>query len=160
LEKNKLNVNDIAVEFTYFNTNQDSVMYAAYLYKKDWKTPKVINLFEEKQLKKYLSISGNPNTLYKTRGTITKSNTAQLALADSIYKIVWKPLEKYLDTTNTIYFSPDGLLHKVPFAALPNENNKLIGELYNIQQMGNTADVRINTKQPNLDDILLIGGVK
>ena len=135
-------------------------MYTAYLYKKDWKTPKVVNLFEEKQLKKYFSISGNPNDLYKTRGTITKSNKAKLAVADSIYKLVWKPLEKYVDSSSTIYFSPDGLLHKIPFAALPNQGNKLIGEVYDIQQMGNTADVRANEKLPNLDDVLLIGGVK
>jgi CHAT domain-containing protein len=156
--------NELAIEFTHFKVNNkkrtDSTMYAAYLYKKDWKTPKVVNLFEEKQLKKYFSISGNPNTLYKTRGTITKSNTAQLTVADSIYKLVWKPLEKYVDSSSTIYFSPDGLLHKIPFAALPNKDNKLIGELYNIQQMGNTADVRTNEKTPNLKDILLIGGVK
>jgi CHAT domain-containing protein len=74
--------------------------------------------------------------------------------------LVWKPLEKYVDSSSTIYFSPDGLLHKIPFAALPNTNNKLIGELYDIQQMGNTADVNTNTKQPNLKDILLVGGVK
>ena len=98
--------------------------------------------------------------MYKSRGTITKSNSAQLSLADSIYKLVWKPLEKYIDSTKKIYFSPDGLLHKIPFAALPNENNQLIGELYNIQQMGNTADARVDKKQPNLNDILLIGGVK
>jgi CHAT domain-containing protein len=162
--KSKLQPNELAVEFSRFNYHHkkrtDSTMYAAYLYKKDWKNPKVVNLFEEKQLQKYFSISGNPNDLYKTRGTITKSNKAQLALADSIYKLVWKPLEKFVDSSITIYFSPDGLLHKIPFAALPNTNNKLIGELYDIQQMGNTADVNSNSKQPNLKDVLLIGGVK
>jgi CHAT domain-containing protein/tetratricopeptide (TPR) repeat protein len=160
-----LNRGELAIEFSNYKVfdkehKETTVFYTAYLYKKHWKTPKVVNLFEEKQLKKYLSISGNPNELYKSRGTVTKSNKAQLAVADSIYNLVWKPLEKYLDTINNVYFSPDGLLHKIPFAALPNENNQLIGELYNIQQMGNTADVNTNTKQPNLNDILLIGGVK
>jgi CHAT domain-containing protein len=163
-QKTQLKENEIAIEFTHFDHYNkqwtDSKMYAAYLYKKDWKTPKVVNLFEEKQLTKYFSISSNPNNLYKTRGTITKSTTAQLALADSIYKLVWKPLEKYVNSSSTIYFSPDGLLHKIPFAALPNKDNKLICEVYDIQQMGNTADVSINTKQPNLNDVLLIGGVK
>lgn len=163
--KNKLSKNEIAIEFTHFKllnkkSKSDSTMYAAYLYKKDWKTPKVVNLFEEKQLKKYFSISNNPNNLYKTRGTITASNKNQLALADSIYKLVWKPLEKHIKDSDKIYFSPDGLLHKIPFAALPNAENKLISEVYDIHQMGNTADIRTNTKQPNLDDILLIGGVK
>jgi tetratricopeptide (TPR) repeat protein len=161
--KSKLQPNDLAVEFSRFNYRNkkwtDSTMYVAYLYKKDWETPKVVNLFEEKQLKKYFSTSGNPNELYASRGGIATSTTATLAVADSIYNLVWKPLEKYVASSSTIYFSPDGLLHKIPFAALPNKGNKLIGELYNIQQMGNTADIRTKEKLPNLDDILLIGGV-
>ena len=161
--KSKLQPNELAVEFSRFDYRNkqwtDSTMYAAYLYKKDWKTPKVVNLFEEKQLKKYFSSSSNPNTLYASRGGIATSTKATLAVADSIYNLVWKPLEKYVASSSTIYFSPDGLLHKIPFAALPNKDNKLIGELYNIQQMGNTADVRANEKLPNLNDAILIGGV-
>jgi CHAT domain-containing protein len=161
--KSKLQPNELAVEFSrfkYYNKKwTDSTLYVAYLYKKDWKTPKVVNLFEEKKLLKYFSSSSNPNRLYASRGSITTSTKATLAVADSIYKLVWKPIEKYVASSSTIYFSPDGLLHKIPFAALPNKENKLIGELYNIQQMGNTADIGTNEKTPNLDDILLIGGV-
>jgi CHAT domain-containing protein len=164
-KKNKLKENEISVEFSHykvFNKTYDDfkIFYVAYLYKKDWKTPKVVNLFEEKQLKKYFSSSSNPNTLYASRGGIATSTKATLAVADSIYNLVWKPLEKYVASSSTIYFSPDGLLHKIPFAALPNKENKLIGEMYNIQQMGNTADIRTNEKLPNLNDVLLIGGVK
>jgi CHAT domain-containing protein len=161
--KSKLQPNELAVEFSRFDYHNkkwtDSTMYVAYLYKKDWKTPKAVKLFEEKQLLKYFSTSNNPNTLYASRGSKAKSTNAKLALADSIYNLVWKPIETYANASSKIYFSPDGLLHKIPFAALPNKDKKLIGELYNIQQMGNTADVRANEKLPNLDDILLIGGV-
>ena len=163
-QKTQLKENDIAIEFTHFKLHKkqltDSTMYVAYLYKKNWKIPKVVNLFEEKQLKKHFSISNNPNNLYKTRGAIATSNKTDVAVADSIYNLVWKPLEKYIDSSSTIYFSPDGLLHRIPFAALPNKDNKLIGELYDLKQMGNTADINTNKKQPNLNDILLIGGVK
>jgi CHAT domain-containing protein len=162
-QKNNLDENEVAIEFTHFNAynNQgtDSTMYVAYLYKKDWKTPKVVNLFEEKRLTKYFSTTSDPNTLYASRGGIATSTTATLAVADSIYNLVWKPLEKYVASSSTIYFSPDGLLHKIPIAALPNKENKLIGEMYNIQQMGNTADIGTNEKFPNLNDVILIGGV-
>jgi CHAT domain-containing protein len=83
-----------------------------------------------------------------------------LAVADSIYNLVWQPLEKYVNTSDKIYYSPDGLLHKIAFAALPNPEHKLIVEVYDINQMGSTADVGFNNQSPDLEDILLIGGVK
>ncbi|MGJ8745563.1 CHAT domain-containing protein [Polaribacter sp.] len=160
-----LQENEIAIEFSHYkvynkNYNQSTVFYVAYIYKKDWKTPKAIDLFEEHELNTYFASAKTPNNLYKTRGSELSSTKAQFAVADSIYKLVWQPLEKHLKNSKTVYFSPDGLLHKIPFAALPNKDNKLISEMYNIQQMGNTADVHINNKLPNLNDALLIGGVK
>ncbi|WP_430412329.1 CHAT domain-containing protein [Kordia sp.] len=153
--------NELAIEFTNFRLLNkratDSIMYVAYLYKKEWKTPKVVNLFEEKQLKKHLAFSTSPNKLYRSRGG--KLVDKKGIIADSIYNLVWKPLEPYIQNASTIYYSPDGLLHKIPFAVLPNEDNKLLGERYNLNQMGNTADIRKNNKLPDLNDVLLIGGV-
>lgn len=162
-KKTNLKSNELAIEFTHFKLYDkkwtDSIMYVAYLYKKGWEFPKVINLFEEQQLKQYFTSHSNPNQLYKTRGAIGSSSKAKTIVVDSIYKLVWQPLEKYINTSTKIYYSPDGLLHKIPFAALPNKDNKLVGEMYDMQQMGNTATIRKNTKQPNLKDVLLIGGV-
>ena len=134
-------------------------MYVAYIYKKDWDTPKVINLFEEKQLKNYLTTTSSPSILYKTRGAVGNSKATTIAIADSIYKLVWQPLEKYIKDVKTIYYSPDGILHKIPFAALANNDNKLLAEVHDFNQMGNTADIRIYDKQPNLNDAVLIGGI-
>ncbi|WP_339886657.1 CHAT domain-containing tetratricopeptide repeat protein [uncultured Flavobacterium sp.] len=159
----KLEENELAIEFDHFkvisNSKTDSIMYVAYLYKKDWQSPKVINLFEENQLKQYFTSYSNPNLLYKTRGSKGNSSISKSIVVDSIYKLIWKPIEEYANNSSKIYFSPDGLLHNIPFAALPNEDNKLIGELYDIEQVGNTADIRKNVKEPNLKDIVLIGGV-
>lgn len=162
-KKTELKENELAIEFDHFkvtnNNKTDSIMYVAYLYKKDWQSPKVINLFEENQLKQYFISNSNPNQLYKTRGSKGKSSSSKIIAADSIYKLIWKPLEEYTNTSSKIYFSPDGLLHRISFAALPNEKNKLVGELYDIQQIDNTANIRKNIKEPNLNDIFLIGGV-
>lgn len=162
-KQTNLKENELAIEFDHFKvtsgTKTNSIMYVAYLYKKDWVSPKVINLFEENQLKHYFTSHSNPNQLYKTRGSKGKSSTSKIIASDSIYKLIWKPLEKYANTSSKIYFSPDGLLHRISFAALPNENNKLVGELYDIQQMDNTANIRNNIKEPNLNDVFLIGGI-
>ncbi len=158
----KLDDNEIAIEFTNFDVYNrkwtDSTMYVAYLYKNDLDTPIAINLFEEKQLKKYLANTSSPNKLYKTRGSKGTSINTTVS-ADSIYNLIWKPLEKHLKGHKTIYYSPDGLLHKIPFVALPNSENNLLGEVYNLNQMGNTADIRLHNNTPNLSDVVLIGGV-
>jgi CHAT domain-containing protein len=161
-KQTKLKENELAIEFDHFivtNNRINNIMYVAYLYKKDWPFPKVINLFEENQLKQYFTNNSSPNQLYKTRGSKGNSIASKVIDSESIYKLIWKPIEEYANTSTKIYFSPDGLLHNIPFAALPNEKNILVGELYDLQQMGNTADIRKNIHEPNLNDILLIGGV-
>ena len=159
----RLKTNEIAIEFTNFKVHnkqwKDSIMYVAYLYKKDWDTPKVVNLFEEKQLKKYITNTTSPNKLYKTRGAVGNSTSNTAIIADSIYNLVWKPLEKHLKSVKTVYYSPDGLLHTIPFSALPNNENKLLAEVYVLHQTGNTADIRIDNKTPNLSDVVIIGGI-
>ncbi|NRA93390.1 MAG: CHAT domain-containing protein, partial [Psychroserpens sp.] len=161
--KTLLKTDEVAVEFTRFDFYKsnwtDSTMYSAYLYKKDWETPKVVDLFEEKQLQDLLSSVSTPKELYQTRGTTIVNQNTTAIVSDSIYHLVWKPLEKYIKPGQSVYYSPDGLLHKIPFAALPNSDNKLLAEIYDLNQMGNTADIRINNSQPDLQDMILIGGV-
>ena len=58
--QSKLDKNDVSIEFSYYgsskkNKSTDSILYVAYIFKKDWEYPKMIPLFEEKQLKSILS---------------------------------------------------------------------------------------------------------
>ncbi len=162
-KKNKLKKNEIAIEFKRFKDYTNNFFgiyqYVAYIYHKNTKKLKVVNLFEERQLKKYITNTTSPNQLYKTRGAKGKTTKTNTIVADSIYHLVWKPLEEHLKDSKTIYYSPDGLLHKIPFAALPNSENKLLGEIHDLNLMGNTSNIRTNLSQPNLSDAVLIGGI-
>lgn len=149
---------DIAIEFTHFELYNkkwtDSIMYVAYLYKKGWKTPKVVNLFEEQELKDYFE-------KYSSRGSIaiTKQKNDKVAISELLYELIWQPLEPHLDDVETIYYSPDGLLHKVPINALPTNEGRFLGEVYNLNRVSNTAYINTEKKLPNLDDSLLIGDI-
>ncbi len=61
-----------------------------------------------------------------------------------------------------IYFAPSGNLHKISFAALPVDNNKVFSDKYQLIQLNTTASVTdqvpsfINTA----DNIQLYGGVQ
>src|SRR4029077_2319023 len=99
------------VDFHFYNGNKytDSTYYIALLLRKDKPEPQLIKLFEKKQLDSVLN-SNDVNTLY-TQNT-------------SLYKLTWKPFEKYLTGVSKIYFAPAGNLFKISFAALP-VNEKL-----------------------------------
>ncbi|MBI4646684.1 MAG: CHAT domain-containing protein [Bacteroidia bacterium] len=102
----------------------------------------MIKLFEEKQILEILNAAtGNNfdqvNSIY---GTNAKTN-------DALYKLIWQPLEKYLEGVKTVYYSPDGLLHKVSFAALAKEKNFYLCDAYNLQQVSSTGIVAMPTRK-------------
>ena len=154
----KLKNNDLAIEFTHFNLYQkkwtDSIMYVAYLYKKDWDSPKAINLFEEKELKDYFE-------RYSSRGSIafSKKSNEKVAISELLYELIWQPLEPYLENVETIYYSPDGLLHKVPINALPTSQGRFLGEVYNLNRVSNTATINTIKEFPDLSDAILLGDI-
>ncbi len=155
-----LEENAIAVEysrFKYFNkTWTDSTIYIAQVFKKDWGTPKIIPLFEEKQLTELLKNS-NASELYNTRGS-EGTNLANKDLSKKLYKLIIKPIETLLKDNKSLYISPDGLLHQIAFSAL-RENKKLLSEKFNIHQYSSTLNIERFKKEPKIDNVLLIGGI-
>ena len=157
-----LKENDIAVEFDRFiyYKNLDELtgdtFYIAYVIKKGWETPKVIPLFKENELIKLFESKSSVNSLYSIRGAIArKVNT----LDYGIYDLVIKPLEDYLTNSSNVYYSPVGLLHKVPFAALQNSEGQLLSDVYNLNQLNSIASIKSVNKSLNKNGVLLIGGV-
>ena len=145
--QSNLKDDEIAIEYSSFRlTNKgkqtDSVMYVAYLYKNDWQHPKMVSLFEEKQLKKILNNNQSPNTLYRT---------------DELYDLIWKPLEKHIGNTKTIYYSPSSLLNQISYAAIKKENS-LINK-YNLTHISSTAILEKKPTEPSLASTLFIGGI-
>ena len=143
-----LNVNDdeIAIEYSSFqltnkNKPTDSTMYVAYVYKKGWQNPKMISLFEEKELKKVLA-NKSPNQLYNS---------------NKLYNLLWKPLKKYLNDSKTVYYSPSGLLNQISFAAL--KENETLCNKYNLVQLSSTGVLAGKLTEPSLATTLFIGDI-
>jgi tetratricopeptide (TPR) repeat protein/CHAT domain-containing protein len=146
----QLKNNELAIEFSHFDYRNnkewtDSTLYVAYLMKKEWEDPKVVYLFEEEQLKSIIR-NKTPNTLYSSSG-------------DSLYNLIWKPLEEHLDGLETVYYSVDGLLHQLSFAAVAKTGEASLSQQYNLVQLSSTATL-VNQKKVNTtQDFLLVGGV-
>jgi len=145
--KKKLRENDLAIEFSHFKLTSngkvtDSIMYVAYLYKSNWNAPVMAPLFEEKELEAIISGNSN-NKLYNS----TK-----------LYELICTPIEEYLKSSKTIYYSPSGLLNQISFSALKNDEHTLSAN-YNLVQLSSTGVLAEGLTEPGTDTTLFIGGI-
>ncbi|MBI4646412.1 MAG: CHAT domain-containing protein [Bacteroidia bacterium] len=159
--KNSLKPSEAAIEFIRFKSgskqrqeavaggsqqsavgSQDTVVYCALIITPQNQQPEMLQLFDEKQMLEILNTASgnNYNQVNSIYGTNEKIN-------DALYKLIWQPIEKYLEGVKTVYYSPDGLLHKVSFAALCKGKNLYLCDNYNLQQVSSTGKVAMPTRK-------------
>ena len=128
-----LSPRDAAIEYLRIPINNDSVMYVALALRGDYENPKMISLFEEKQLKQV------PDTIYYQCKAMTD--------------LVWKPLLHELEGIKNIYFAPSGALYNIGIEFLPGM------EEYNINRLSSTRELitKKGTKAGN--SAVLYGGL-
>ncbi len=165
-----LEKDETAIEFIHFNFRDEkgliySTFYYALVLRKDYKYPKAIYLFEEKELKKELKknkISRKRiNNLYATRSF----HTFEIPIKKDITKIdslIWLPIEKELNGVKKVYLSLSGLLNKVSFASIPYGDTLLLSDKYEIIHTSSTAMILENTEFnfSEINKIALFGGIK
>ncbi len=142
----KLQAHEVAIEFIkfqYYNKKfTDSVLYAALIILHGDSIPKYVPLFEEKQLADLLNSTGkNENAINRFYCSTTAVNKQSNNKGDLLYKLIWKPLEKYLSEINTIYYAPAGLLNRIAFQALPVDSSHFLIDKYHLNQMLSTRSV-------------------
>lgn len=134
----KLGQKDMSVEFVSFPLTNDSTMYVAYVLKKGMTSPKMIPLFEEKQLKK---------------GEDPYKNT-------SVGKLVWEPLAEYLDGIQNVYFAPAGELYNIGIEYLPHWSGEgRMSEKWNIYRLSSTRQLAVAKDKNALKQASVYGGV-
>ena len=138
-----LQPDEAAIEFVHFKLYDgkrwaDTTFYAALLLKKDIDAPIWIPLFDEKTIHDLTrSKTYNPQKYTK--------NLFEGAKGDSLYNLIWAPLEKELKNIRAIYYSPSGLLHQVSFAAIPTGKTHL-SDKYNLHLVSSTREI-VNLKK-------------
>ena len=165
--QNSLQKNEVAIEFTHFQYHDDkrwtdSTYYCALILKKGMKQPEMVYLFEERELQAILkpeeyitSEEENVLDLYQTFKSETKS--------DSLYSLIWKPLEEHLAGIETINMSLTGLLLTIPFHALPvnNSDSILLMDKFKFNYLTTTANLVMNTEffHKDIENAVLFGGI-
>lgn len=138
--KRGLGDDDIAIEFLDFPVyNTDSTMYVALILKKEYDSPHMVTLFEEKQLK---SISED---IYYTQTDVSN--------------LVWKPLEEELKGIRNIYFAPSGELHRIGIEYLPISNTENISEVYTLYRLSSTRQLAVIQDKTDGKNTILYGGI-
>lgn len=79
---------------------------------------------------------------------------------DSIYHLIWKPLEKELDGVKNIYFAADRELHKIGIEYVPTPDGKTIGDKYNLYRLSSTRALAENSSDAKRDNAVLYGGLR
>ncbi len=152
------------VRYRYFTPKAtDSTMYAALILRHGDEQPNFIPLFEAKQIEALLHTSGEKkadyaNTLYalKDRGVNPVGKPEK-----TLYELLWKPLEKELSNTKTIYYSPSGLLHRLNLAAVPINLDSVLGDRYQLVELGSTRQLVVpNQVKSSTNDAVLFGGIQ
>ena len=139
------------VRFRLFNKfSTDSIMYAAYVLKKNEKAPAFVYLCQESQLQKLFSVTGKTNTAMVSslyRGAGEQDDNITVSKGDSLYKLMWQPLEPYLKGISKINYTPAGKFYTIAFNALPIGNGKILMDKYELQQCTSNRQIAIDKQQ-------------
>ena len=137
----RLGERDVAVEFASFATGQDSVMYAAYCLRRGDRAPRMMPLFEEKQLK---AIGA---THYYDRPDVAR--------------LVWQPLAEELKDADRVYFAPDGELYNIAIESVPHwADSLLVSDHYRFYRLSSTRQLALTRDEQSADEAALYGGLR
>lgn len=152
VQKN-LQPDEVAIEFISFPLFNkkwtDSTIYAAYILHKNDSVPVFVSLCEEKQIQKLFDSAGSTATSMVSnfyRG-FKVDNKNEKALGKELYKLVWQPLEPYLNGIKKISYSPAGKLYSIAFHALPVDSTTVLMDKYELQQYTSTRQVALREQE-------------
>ena len=138
--RQKLGNGEMAVEFVSFPLSNDSVMYAAYCLRKDMPSPKMVPLFEERQL--------------------TSIDKRLYLSSPMLYNLVWEPLEKEMAGVTTVYFSPSGELYNLPIENLPVDGNTYNSGIRGYRRLSSTRQLALRRDGVEVARAAVYGGLK
>lgn len=131
--------NALAIEFfsvQYPDEQSDSVIYMALTIKKDYAVPKLTHLFYLNELPKWSDNS-----------------------KDSLYNLIWRPLEEELHGVNKVYFSTWYSLNTIPVENLPSPNGSYMSDLYDMYRLSSTRELVYKRPCVPITDMAIYGGL-
>ena len=132
---------DVAIEFLASPVfGGDSILYVALTLKKGYDKPKMITLFEERELRMV-----RESKWYTT---------------PALCELIWGPLSDELKGVKNVYFSPSGALYNIGIEQLPCSATENIGERYNMFRLSSTRELALRHDKPSEKSSALYGGLR
>ncbi|MCB0532276.1 MAG: CHAT domain-containing protein [Saprospiraceae bacterium] len=160
----RLNADEAAVEFVrypFFNPKRtDSVIYAAFILKPGWDSPRMVTLFEEKSIRFDGDAAQHSNELYAARGVkpLLQGNNKHTI---DLYRLIWEPLQTHLKGTKKVYFATSGQLAQLNMGAIPIGKGKVLADRYTLAQLGSTRQlIKPRAFSTQNQTALLFGGIR
>lgn len=147
--RDALSADDVAIEFyniplvwgvDSFHTMDGEPRYCAITLRKGYEYPHIIPLFMEK--------------------TLDNIEQEDFYVTDSIYRLIWNPLEEELRGVNNIYFAADRELHKIGIEYAPMPDGGIVGDKYNLYRLSSTRVLAENRYEKGADNAVLYGGLR
>lgn len=93
--------------------------------------------------------------LFNERGIAMPEDTIK-----GLYEILWKPLEKIMQSKNQVYYVPTGLMHRINIGALSIKEDEIISDRYKLIQLQSSNDLNNgSTNLPSIKNALIFGGI-
>lgn len=132
---------DVAIEFLASPVFAgDSILYVALTLKNGYDKPKMITLFEERDLRMV-----RESKWYTT---------------PALCELVWGPLSDELKGVKNVYFSPSGALYNIGIEQLPCSATENMGERYNMFRLSSTRELALRHDVPQVKSSALYGGLR
>lgn len=137
--KDSLKNNDVAIEFSDFYDNDGNNLYIAFILTKNMDNPELVRLFD------YTDYS--------------RLNTSEYYTTDSLYNLIWKPLESFFSKDSRIFFSPQGVLNSIALESLPSNNGIPMSNSHSVYRLSSTRELCIDNSLNQKKVAVLYGDI-
>lgn len=145
--KNHLKADEVAIEFFSISNiesenglKKKGDVYCAAVLKKNYKTPHIVELFNDTILHKV-----NPELYYHS---------------NDLYNLFWKPIAAEIKGCKNVYFSPEYEMNNIAIEYVKDDNGNLISSMTNYYRLSSTKELLVNENKKNISNAVLFGGLK
>ncbi|MBC7774277.1 MAG: CHAT domain-containing protein [Phycisphaerae bacterium] len=162
--QSQLHAGEVGIEFVHYSdydsksSNSENPKYAALILRPGWSRPRMIHLFEQRQIQPLLTAANTAATagqLYATRGGLRGHKTRARQKEEGIvipsqktanlYQLIWAPLDSLLSGVTTVYYAPSGLLHRLQLGAIAVPGtDQTLSDKYALVQLGSTRQLVVH----------------
>lgn len=155
----KMSKSQVVVEFGMYPLNdscgnQIDKQYIAVILTKKSDKPVIVKICTESELTAIMGKAHGTGYAY-----INKLYSSSAEDNGSLYDLIWRDVEPFVEGYSELIISPIGLLHKISFSALSPNKNTYLCQQYSIKTTGGSSNAINSTSKIELSSIRLYGGI-